>query len=119
MALEDAETLGYLFSTYYTPNYSHQPQIITKAEDVPSEAIFDHLYDAWEDHRRQRVNEVIKLTSRGGLIRGETKNSILQYLKEVMLSVMGTILGPDIGMQWVYGYSAEEVLKVLTVDRKA
>lgn len=116
MALEDAETLGYLLSTYYTPSYSHQPLITTKADDSPNKSLFDHLYDAWEHHRRQRVKDVIKLTSRGGLIRGETKNTILQYFKEITLSVMGAVLGPDIGMHWVYPYSGEDVLKVLIAD---
>lgn len=115
MALEDAETLGYLFSEFYTPSYSHQPLITTTADDQPDGSLFDKLYEAWERHRKQRVNNVMKLTSRGGLIRSETKNTVLQYLKETTLS-LATALGPDVGMHWVYCYSGEEVLKALTVD---
>jgi len=128
MALEDAETLGHVFSLLYTPAHSFTHALNTNTNthtntDTPTNnhtpLVLDNpkptrrLFSAWESHRRERVEAVKTFTSRGGLIRRQAGSAALQWMKEMVLWGIGGVLGPDYGTGWLYGYDGESVLKEL------
>jgi len=120
MALEDAETLGHVFSLLYTPSHSFTHALNTNISTSKHTPLLlddpqttSRLLSAWEFHRRQRLDAVKTFTSRGGLIRRQAGSATLQWMKEVVLWGIGGLLGPDYGTGWLYGYDGEGVLKEL------
>jgi len=123
MALEDAQTLGHVFSLLYTPAHSFthalQPARHTTNTNNHTLRLVDdpdstsRLLSSWESHRRSRVDAVKTFTSRGGLIRRQAGSAALQWVKEMVLCGIGGVLGPDYGTGWLYGYDGEVVLKEL------
>ena len=95
MALEDAESLGYTFAR---PNF---------------ETDYLRLLRTWEKHRQQRLKAVRDFTNRNGRLRSPESTWIVQYLKEWFMWTIFSFAGPKSGMEWLFGYSPENIIGLL------
>ena len=95
MAFEDAETLAYTMSRIdFASNRSR-------------------LLREWEQHRKPRVQQVKDFTDGNGRMRSPTNSYIKQTVKEWIMWGTLKYTGPVMGMEWLYGYNAEDIKKVL------
>lgn len=94
MALEDAETLAYVLSKR------------------KNDGISIDLLQAWEDHRKQRVNSVIDFSNLSMRLRKASPNPIIQTMREWFIWCLLKFKGPE-GYRWLYGYDTRDVISKL------
>jgi 2-polyprenyl-6-methoxyphenol hydroxylase-like FAD-dependent oxidoreductase len=95
MAFEDAETLAY---TMAQPNFLSQKTT---------------LLNAWQTHRQQRVKLVKAYTDRNGKLRTPNDSYFQQVIKDWVMWAVLKYKGELNGLEWLYGYNAEDFLKEL------
>lgn len=98
MAFEDAETLSTVLS--------HAFMISTCDDDR-----LESLLQKWENHRLSRLDAVLAFTSKGGAVRKATSSWIEQSIKEWIIWLVFKFKGAKGGMEWLYMYDTEDVLK--------
>jgi 2-polyprenyl-6-methoxyphenol hydroxylase-like FAD-dependent oxidoreductase len=84
-AIEDAETLAIA---------------ISKIADDPN------ALQKWEDHRKQRVKQVIGFTNQAVKLRETSGYRAIEYIKEWVIWALLKARGPE-GNKWLYGYDGE------------
>ena len=95
MALEDGETLAHTIAHI---NFS------TERMD---------LLGKWERHRQERLRLVKEMTDWSGRQRAPISNSVAYYLKEWVMWAALKLKGPTLGMDWLYSYNPEDIVRVL------
>jgi 2-polyprenyl-6-methoxyphenol hydroxylase-like FAD-dependent oxidoreductase len=95
MSFEDAETLAMTMS---------RPDFDTNRE---------RLLKAWQTHRQERVRQVKAYTDRNGKLRTPTNSWIRQVIKDWIMWAMLTYKGQLNGLEWLFGYDGENIVKVL------
>jgi 2-polyprenyl-6-methoxyphenol hydroxylase-like FAD-dependent oxidoreductase len=95
MSFEDAETLGITMSR---PDFESNRQ---------------RLLNAWQNHRQERVKRVKAFTDNNAKLRTPTNSWIRQVIKDWVMWAFLTYKGPLNGMEWLYGYDGESVVKAL------
>lgn len=98
MAFEDVETLAYTMS---------QPVFVVNRLK---------LLHIWETHRKARMEKVKVFTQRNASLRHPARSWFKQTLKEYLLWGAFKYMGPSAGLQWLYGYNAEEMVGMLSVE---
>lgn len=97
MALEDAETLAYT---------------IARHRHKPGDTAWDGLLKRWQDHRRERIREVIELTKALSLVRrGLGDDTAAQAGKEQNIRQEGK--QQEDRMNWLYGYDLKQFVALL------
>lgn len=99
MALEDAETLVYVFAELATP--------LKQGEDEQSRLM--SLTSKWNAHRRARVAKVLDFTTKNGALRKSSPHFYEQAAKEWLIWAALKWMGSEGGAQWMYDYAAENV----------
>jgi 2-polyprenyl-6-methoxyphenol hydroxylase-like FAD-dependent oxidoreductase len=95
MAMEDAATLGMTISR---PNFT-------------SDRV--RLLKAWQAHRQRRVQAVKAYTDGNGRLRTPPNTWFKRMMKEWIMWARLTWKGPLNGMEWLFSYEAEDVIKDL------
>ena len=99
MALEDAETLAYVLSLIYAPDFERSQ--------------LSDLLDRWQHHRITRIKKVIDFTDKNGALRKSSPHFYEQAAKEWLIWLAFKWMGDEAGAQWMYQYDAESVLAAL------
>jgi hypothetical protein len=99
MALEDAETLAYVFAELAIP--------LKSGEDEDSR--ITHLTSKWNAHRHARIAKVLDFTTKNGSLRKSSPHYYEQAAKEWIIWAALKFRGSEGGAQWMYEYSAENV----------
>ena len=95
MAFEDAETLAYTMSRLdFVENRSK-------------------LLGRWEVHRQERLEKVKEFTNRNASLRDPGRSQLRQSMKEYVVWGAFKYMGPSAGMEWLYGYNAEDIIGIL------
>ncbi|KAK5988270.1 FAD-dependent urate hydroxylase-like protein [Cladobotryum mycophilum] len=94
VGLEDAETLAYTLSRDGFIN-NHL-----------------HLLKIWEAHRKERLVLIKRLTDLNGRLRSPD-TSVVQYMKEWAMWANFKWTGPRGGLEWLFSYNAEDILRLL------
>ena len=97
MAFEDAETLAYTIS---------QP-------DFAIDTL--RFLRTWQNHRKSRMDTVKAFTSRNAALRHPARSWFKQTFKEYILWMAFKYTGPSAGLQWLYGYNAEDINGMVNV----
>lgn len=99
MALEDAETLAYVLSRVFAPDFEMDtwPTILEK----------------WQEHRLARIAKVMDFTSKNGRLRKSSPHFYEQAAKEWVVWAGFKFTGEEGGAQWMYSYNAESVMGAL------
>lgn len=95
MAFEDAETLAY---TMVRVDFMEQRSKLLKI---------------WENHRRDRLVRVKEFTGRNNSLRDPGRSYLRQIVKEYAVWGAFKYLGPSAGVEWLYGYDAENIIGIL------
>jgi len=95
MSFEDAETLAMTMSR---PDFDANRQ---------------RLLGAWQAHRQERVRQVKAYTDNNGRLRTPTDSWFKRVLKDWVMWAILSYKGPLNGMQWLFGYDGENIVKVL------
>jgi hypothetical protein len=98
MALEDAETLAYVLTRLYAPDFS-------STKSAPAS-----LMQAWGSHCQRRIANVMDFTTKNGDLRKSSPPFYEQAAKEWIIWAVFKLAGPDGGAGWMYEYQAESVL---------
>jgi 2-polyprenyl-6-methoxyphenol hydroxylase-like FAD-dependent oxidoreductase len=99
MAFEDAETLAYVLSRVFAPDF----KLDTLAK----------MFQKWQTHRAARIAKVMDFTSKNGNLRKSSPHVYEQAAKEWVVWAALKFRGPEGGAEWMYSYSAESVLGAL------
>ena len=104
MALEDAETLAYVFAELAMP---------VKDDEGEKSRLVD-LTLKWNAHRQARIAKVLDFTTKNGSLRKSSPHYYEQAAKEWIIWAALKFRGSEGGAQWMYEYSAENVKADLT-----
>jgi 2-polyprenyl-6-methoxyphenol hydroxylase-like FAD-dependent oxidoreductase len=91
MAFEDAMTLAYILGR-------------SSLVEFPKSLLLK-----WEAHRMERIAKILDFTTKGGDIRKPVRSSWERILKEWLMWIYLSWLGPQ-GIKWIYDYRAEDVV---------
>lgn len=100
MAFEDAATLADALNLAASPSS-------TPTDNTNLQAIISR----WQSHRQQRIAQVVAFTARGGDMRRAKTSTLQQIIKEWIMWLYFTWLGPEGGLRWAYSYDTSEALK--------
>jgi 2-polyprenyl-6-methoxyphenol hydroxylase-like FAD-dependent oxidoreductase len=95
MAFEDTETLAYTISQLdFVGNWRK-------------------LLGIWEKHRQERLEMVKDFTNRNASLRDPGRGYLRQKIKEYIVWGVFKYMGPSAGVEWLYGYNAEDIVGIL------
>lgn len=102
MAFEDADTLSYVLSRAYSPDFNQAQHLST-------------LIAKWERHRQDRIDRVTAFTTQNKNLRKPSAYAYEQAAKEWVIWAALKFKGPQGGAAWMYSYTPEDVLAAISV----